>query len=198
MTRESLQILLKRKTLIGWILIANTASFVWAIVDTVSNYREFSSEIPSSLVNSSLTIDIIILIADGIRVLMLGMAQYWWNQYYKSAKFIKVAGFVMIYLPLIYLFFPFIKIFNFDEYHHYLIQIQIYYDLFLTVMPNLLLIQSVLSTSNTLIPMFINTHEFNLLSQVLLAIYIPVYSIALGIIFQLDMILVKLVYRVKY
>jgi hypothetical protein len=65
----------------------------------------------------------------------------------------------------------------------------IYYNLLSSVLPNLLLIQSVLSTSNSFILAFPQSYDFRLISQILLAVYIPIYTIAIGILFQFDLVL---------
>lgn len=118
---------------------------------------------------------------------------YDWNEFRISSSFSKMLGFMIIYLPLLLLYIPYIALIEEDL---FIALPFILYEISQFLTPPLLLLQTVLFRSNSLSNKFKTESKFKLISSVLLKIYICIVWIIFGILYQItqDFVIVLFVF----
>jgi hypothetical protein len=185
------RILVKRKTLIRIIIIFKIISLGFTVFHFVTAVKNDEHSITHDSYTNLMYIIGSILFIDVCNCVLLYFAQMCWYIYRYSANYVLISGFLTLYLNLIFIYIPYRNVITMatgvnlvDTVFNWYIFITIVFTMLKFLMPNLLVIQSMIRSSNSLLKTFPAISEFKIMSIVLISSYIPVYILVLGVIYQ--------------
>lgn len=184
--------LLKRKTLLQIVFVLNILYNISDIVE-LSNISKYSddTQLTDSSFSKFVAIIVILFIINLARTVLLFLAQYNWNKYKFSIMMIGISGIVTLYLQIFIMFAPIDSLVEtkgdiIEKSGNYLIiMINMLYFYIQLFMPSIMLINSILFATDNLTSIFNDSGELKIINKVLVAIYVPVYTILFLIIYQI-------------
>lgn len=191
----SKKFIVRRKTILTVIAVITTISTILSIVDVINMYTSLNIEDPiitGKSINYLLMLDIFSLLIVLLKSGFLWLARYNWNNYKKSSTCILISGFFCLYIQLLELFIPLRKIITLNDDSNFADNFSLFYSIanillnkIVYYFPSIFLIQSIIGRTNVLMMIFTDSCIFMILYKTLVAIYIPLYTIIIGLIFQL-------------
>lgn len=192
-SRQTQQFLVKRKTLIRTVLVLNILSIISDIAETIQTYTSSDfSVLTGSSFNKLIAIDSIMLILKFITgILLLFFAQYHWEKYNWSTFFTCIAGIITFYFQMFIMIEPAYDIIDLDTNSivepavKVIFSVKVIFYYFKMFLPCIMLINSILFAVDNLSQIFSDSGELKIVNKILVAIYIPVFTMLFFIVYQL-------------
>lgn len=191
--------LAKRKTILGFLFIWLSIGIIYDIyllTAEISNMEELSHEI------DDYTINVVIKIYEGllgylfaydvITLMFVFVMYYFWNNYRINSKLSLALWIILNTMPIILLYILIKTVINqyidpsLLSFALIIILIaEIFYVAVSMLIPALSMLQILLLKTNSLFREFEKTYEYRIISTVLTMIYIPIYLVAISVLFQI-------------
>ena len=126
-----------------------------------------------------------------IHLSLMILAEYYWKDYKKSSIFTIISGIIIVFLHPLILYIHYRNIINIgddivDDFTEFGIVLQVFYKIVNFIIPNLLLIQSMINTFSKLACIFTDSYELMFAKYILLMVYIPLYTIIFGLLYHIN------------
>jgi len=179
------QYLVKRKYNLSILLILLIIELSYLLYDFFTNVDKIREYLTPESATKYIAIAITIIFQIVAEVGLVCQAIYDWNTYLKSSKFTLLYLFLKIVGSLLLLFIPYKDIIVSSSQTNVVNVALIVYEIFYRNIPSVLLVQSIIIQSNVLATIFKMTIEFKTIRCVASLIYLPIFLVITGLLFQI-------------
>jgi hypothetical protein len=183
--------LVRRKTMLSIVFVSQLFEFCYTLYKSIIAITAMENA-SDELYMIALLLSLFMLLNDLVNCILLFLARYHWPDYKKSSKYVIMSGILTVFLPLLVFYIPFRKyidistLFDGDSVSYYGVIADILQNIFSKfVTPALLLIQTVVNQSNSLVQIYTKSNMFKMISSILLCVYIPLYFLINSFAYQL-------------
>lgn len=179
------QYLVKRKYNLYILIILLIIELSYLLYDFFSNVDQLREYLTPESAAKYIAIAMTIIFQIVVEIGLVCQAIYDWNTYLKSSKFILLYLFTKMGVSLLLLFIPYKEIIVSANPTNVVNVGLIVYEIFYRNIPSVLLVQSIIIQSNILSNIFKMTIEFKTIRCVASLIYLPIFLVITGLLFQI-------------